>query len=182
VSSATRKAFKHRILLAPQEFLPDRATVRKHASMEWRENSLYNMRRRYYFQVLKSNIKLKQRWWNNYCITRIGAPDIGEFLCPETFYVAQISLPADAIKFRQYWYWCRLRSFQILEWLWQINAKDYNWKLHQFLKGFIVTKRPILSEVQRYDTKASEEIALQILGDWASAIYRSANEEKIRPL
>lgn len=182
MSSATKKAFKHRIQLAPQEFLPKQKAVRKHASIKWKENALYVMRRRYYFQVLKANVKLKQRWWNNYCIIRAGAPEVGEFLCSETFYVAQISLPADAVKFRSYWYWCRLRSFQILEWLWNLEANDYGWRLHQYLKGFIVTKRPILSEVERYDTKASEEIALQVFGDWGAAIYRGANEEKIRAL
>jgi hypothetical protein len=182
VSSATKKAFKHRIQLAPHDFSPRSGKARKHASLDWKEKALYVMRRRYYFQVLKANVKLKQRWWNNYFINRIGAPEVGEFLCSETFYVAQISLPTDAVKFRSYWYWCRLRSFQILEWLWNLDAKDYGWKLHQYLKGFIVTKRPILSEVERYDTKASEEIALQIFGDWSTAIYRNANEEKIRAL
>lgn len=140
------------------------------------------MRRRYYFQVLKANVKLKQRWWNNYCILRIGAPDVGEFLCRDTFYVAQISLPGDAVKFKNYWYWCRLRSFQILEWLWALDTNDYCWNLHQFLKGFIVTKRPILSEVERYDSRTSEEITCQVLGEWAAAIYRNTDEEKIRPL
>ena len=137
------------------------------------------MRRRYYFQVLKSGVKLKQKWWNNYCITRIGAPRSGEFLCQETFYVAQISLPADAVKFHDYWYWCRLRSFQILEWLWTLDARSYGWKLHQFLKVFIVTKRPILSEIERYDAKTSEEIAFQIFGEWGASIYGGANKEKI---
>jgi hypothetical protein len=58
VSSATKKAFKHRIQLAPQEFLPKQKAVRRHASIKWKENALYVMRRRYYFQVLKANVKL----------------------------------------------------------------------------------------------------------------------------
>jgi len=182
VPNPLRKPFKHRILLAPQDFLPKAKPVSKYTSIDWKRRALYIMRRKYYFQVLKSNIKLKQRWWNNYCITRIGAADVGEFFCRETFYVAQISKAEDAVKFRNYWYWCRLRSFEILEWLWGIQEKDYCWGLHLHLKCLIVTRRPVMSELTRYDSKASEEIALQVFGDWRPAIYKGADEKKIRPL
>ena len=160
---ATRSAFKHGILLRPQGHSFQRERVNNYCSLDWKENALYVMRRRFYFQVLKAHVKLKFRWWNYYCITRIGAPSVKEFLCQETFYVAQISKKEDAERFRNYWYWCRKRSFEILEWLWNLRAEDYCWDLHQYLKGFIVTKRPIMSEVERYDEKSSEEICCEIL-------------------
>lgn len=137
---------------------------------------------RFYFQVLKANVKLKQKWWNNYSIQRIGAPSVCEFLCQETFYVAAISRQTDAVKFREYWYWCRRKSFEILKWLWELETEEYSWRLHLHLKGLLVTKRPILSEVERYESKAQSEITLQIFRDWDAAIYRGANEETIRPL
>lgn len=140
------------------------------------------MRRRFYFQVLKADVKLKQRWWNNYCITRIGAPNQNEFLCSETFYVAQISNKADAVKYKRYWYWCRRKSFDVLEWLWKLETKDYCWSLHLYLKGLIVTKRPILSEVERYESKDTREIAIQIFGKWRNTIYGNSNEETIDAL
>lgn len=160
---AMRSAFKHGILLRPRGHSFQREKKRRCASINWKQKALYVMRRRFYFQVLKAHVKLKYRWVNYYCITRIGAPEVKEFLCQETFYVAQISKKEDAAKFREYWYWCRRRSFEILEWLWNLQAEDYCWKLHQYLKGFIVTKRPIMSEVERYDTKSSEEILCEIL-------------------
>lgn len=178
MSNAPKKPFKHGILVAVPDFTPKPKRRRKRSSCLWKERALYAMRRSFYFQVLKANVKLKQKWWNNYCILRIGAPDPGEFLCPESFYVATISKNTDAVKFRSYWYWCRMRSYQILEWLWSIDVDDYCWKLHVHLKGLIVTKRPILSEIERYDSKSSEEIALQIFGKWRTAIYGNTDKKK----
>ncbi|MFZ9658658.1 MAG: hypothetical protein ACO29Z_08270, partial [Crocinitomicaceae bacterium] len=154
VPKATKQSFKHLIAIAPKGFEPRRQAPKRHSSMAWKERAIYAMRRRFYFQVLKSNVKFKQKWWNNYCITRIGAPCPGEFLCPETFYVAEISKIADAHKFRQYWYWCRRKSFEILEWLWNLKTENYCIQLHEYLNAFIVTKRPILSEIRRYDSKS----------------------------
>lgn len=147
--------------------------------MNWKHRALYVMRRRYYFQVLKAHEKLKQRWINNYCITRIGAPDVKEFLCHETYYVAQMSTMQDARKYKNYWYWCRKKSFEILMWLWGLDVESYGWKLHMYLKGFIVTPRPILSEVYRYDDKGESKIARQIFKQWRPIIDRSANEDEI---
>lgn len=182
MSRATEKAFKHQILLAPVGFSPQPRRIRRSSSIAWKTRALYAMRRRFYFQVLKSDVKLKQRWSSHYFISRIGAPDTKEFLCRETFYVAQMSKQEHAVKFRSYWYWCRLRSFQILEWLWELDVNDYCWVLHQYLKGFIVTKRPILAEVERYDERASEEIAIQIFGKWRDSIYRDSDKEQAETL
>jgi hypothetical protein len=182
VPRAIKKAFKHKILLAPEGYLPPLGKIRKRASIVWKERALNAMRRRFYFQVLKSNVKLKQRWWNNYCIKRIGVPDAREFLCRETFYVAEMSNKLDAQKFRNYWYWCRRRSFEILEWLWKLDANDYCWSLHVYLKGLIVTKRPILSEIERYDAKSSEEIALQIFGKWKDTIHGISDKKEAASL
>lgn len=103
-------------------------------------------------------------------------------MCRETFYVGAMSLPSDAVKFRQYWYWCRQKSFDILLWLWELDVNEYSWKLHLHLKALLVTKRPILSEVERYEAKKQDEITLQVFRDWKAAIYRGTDEEKIRPL
>lgn len=177
-----QKPNKHGILLAPIGFSVAPVTKPRYVSIKWKEHTLNKMRMRFYFQVLKANVKLKQKWWNNYSIQRIGAPGRGEFLCHETFYVASISLPSDAVKFREYWYWCRRKSFEILLWLWELEAEEYSWKLHLYLRGLLVTRRPILSEVERYESKKQTEITLQVFRDWNAAIYRGANEEKIRPL
>lgn len=179
---AAQRPNKHGILLAPVGFSVGTATKPRYASIKWKQRAIQTMRMRFYFQVLKANVKLKQKWWNNYSIQRIGAPGIGEFLCHETFYVAAMSLPSDAVKFRQYWYWCRRKSFEILLWLWELETDEYSWKLHLHLKGLLVTKRPILSEVERYESKETTEITLQVFRDWSAAIYRGTNEEKIRPL
>ena len=176
---ATRSAFKHGILLRPQGHSFQREKKRRSASIHWKQRALYVMRRRFYFQVLKAHVKLKYRWGNYYCITRIGAPEVKEFLCQETFYVAQMSKKEDAAKFRNYWYWCRRRSFEILEWLWNLQAEDYCWGLHQYLKGFIVTKRPIMSEVERYDAKSSEEILREILATRRAFNNGESGEEQI---
>ena len=120
--------------------------------------------------------------FRSYSIQRIGAPDKGEFLCSETFYVGAISLPSDAVKFREYWRACRYKSFEILLWLWELETNQYSWKLHLYLKSLLVTKRPILSEVKRYESKQKTEITLQVFRDWKFAIYRGTDEEKIRPL
>jgi len=165
VPRATKRAFKHGIVIASSEVQVDFVRKRRHSSIAWKEQALYVMRRNFYFQVLKSGVKLKQKWWNNYCITRIGVPEAGEFLCHETFYVAEISRIEDSVKFRNYWYWCRKKSLDILKWLWGLPAEEYSWKLHIYLKSLIVTKRPILSELQRYDSKTAEEITLQIFGN-----------------
>lgn len=137
------------------------------------------MRMRFYFQVIKSDVKMKQRWWNNYCILRIGVPGSKEFLCQETFYVAQMSEKSDAEKFRAYWYWCKCKSLEILAWLWSIGESDYSWRLHIYLKGLIVTRRPILSEVKRYEAKTAEEIALQVFRERDAVVYRDTDKEKI---
>ena len=177
-----QKPNKHRILLAPHGFSVANETVPGYLSDEWKDKSLTKMRMRFYFQVLKANVKLKQKWWNNYSIQRIGVPGKGEFLCRDTYYVGSISLPSDAVKFRYYWYSCRRKSFDILLWLWQLERKEYSWSLHLHLKSLLVTKRPILSEVERYESKEQSEITLQVFRDWKTAIYRGADEEKIRPL
>jgi hypothetical protein len=126
---------------------------------------------RFYFQVLKADVKMRQRWINNYCILRVGVPGEKEFLCRETFYVASMSLKSDAARFRSYWYWCKKKSLEILEWLWSIKEEDYSWRLHIYLKGIIVTRRPILSEIKRYEAKTAEEITLQVFREWKSSIY-----------
>lgn len=159
--------------------MPGRRRIRRCASAEWKRRALHVMRRRYYFQVLKAHVKLKQRWQNNYCITRIGAPDVKEFLCPETFYVARMSTMKDAVKFREYWYWCRRRSFEILLWLWELDEEDYCWRLHMYLKGFIVTRRPIMSEVERYESQETNAIRVQVFGEWRTAIYRDSDKAQI---
>lgn len=179
---ARQKPNKHGILLAPPEVFPARSNGSTRRSTVWRERALRSIRMKFYFQVLKANVKLKQKWWNNYSINRIGVPGKGEFLCGETFYVGAISLPSDAKKFREYWYWCRRKSLEILVWLWELDACEYSWGLHLYLKSLIVTKRPILSEVKRYESKQENEITLQIFRDWKIAIYRGTDEEKIRPL
>lgn len=73
---------------------------------------------------------------------------------------------SDAIKFKNYWYWCKRRSIEILKWLWRLPVEEYCWKLHLYLKGLIVTKRPILSEIHRYDAKTENEIVLQVFREW----------------
>ena len=179
---AAQKPNKHGILLAPTGFSVVKNTKRRHASIKWKQRALRTMRMRFYFQVLKANVKLKQKWWNNYSIQRVGVPNLGEFLCRDTFYVAAMSLPSDAVKFREYWYWCRRKSFEILEWLWELDTEEYSWQLHLHLKRLLITRRPILSEVERYESKGQSEITLQVFRDWNAAIYRGTNEEKIRPL
>jgi hypothetical protein len=175
-------AFKHGILLRAEGHSLKQSKIRRSASLTWKQKALHVMRRRFYFQVLKAHVKLKYRWGNYYCITRIGAPGVKEFLCRETFYVAQISKKEDAVKFREYWYWCRRRSFEILEWLWNLRAEDYCWKLHMYLKGFIVTKRPIMSEVDRYESKGSEKILRQILRTRRAFIDTGASEKAFESL
>lgn len=156
-------------------YLPPRSTQKRSSSIDWKRRALSAMRRRFYFQVLKADFKLKQKWWNNYCILRIGAPGKKEFLCQETFYVACMSKESDAKKFREYWYWCKRKSLEILIWLWNLPAENYSWSLHVCLLGLIVTKRPILSEIQRYESKTSQEIAFQIFREWGTFIHRGAN-------
>jgi hypothetical protein len=165
------KPFKHLIKLAPEGFTPKGPTKRQSASVKWKKRAIDSIKMRFYFQVLKADIKLKQRWWNNYCITRIGVPGEREFLCQETFYVATMSRKQDATKFKNYWYWCKRRSLEILIWLFELDDTDYSWKLHIHLRGLIVTRRPMLSEVKRYEAKTSEEIALQVFGKWKHSIY-----------
>ncbi len=171
VPKATKKAFKHRIVIvSPQtEIAPIKA--RQHSSIKWKQKALYSTKRKFYFQVLKADTRLRRNWWNNYYITRIGAPQPGEFLCRETFYVAKMSEQADAIKFKTYWYWCKKRSLEILEWLWALPPEEYCWKLHIYLRGLIVTKPAILSEIQRYDSKTEDEIVLQIFGNRGGAFH-----------
>ena len=178
MTKAVKKSFKHRIAIAPIGFEPNKRTPRRYSSIAWKRRAIYIMRRRFYFQVLKANSKLRQNWWNHYCITRIGAPGPGEFLCHETFYVAEISKITDAKKFRRYWYWCRRRSFEILEWLWNLKTENYCIQLHEYLNGFIVTKRPILSEIRRYDSSGEQEIILQVFGKWKNSIYGSSNKKE----
>lgn len=180
--TTAQKAHKHGIVLVPETYSVIKTTKPKYTSTPWRRRALSGMRMRFYYQVLKANVKLKQKWWNNYCIHRIGVPGVKEFLCHETYYVAAMSNQADAVKFREYWYWCRRKSFEVLQWLWEIDTEDYSWKLHLYLKGLLVTKRPILSEVKRYESRSQGQITLQIFRDWSAAIYRGTNEEKIRPL
>lgn len=163
---ATKKAFKHRIVIVSPGAESHVVRTRKHSSLAWKQRALYVMRRNFYFQVLKATTKLRQNWWNNYCIKRIGVPNPGEFLCRETFYVAEMGRAADAIKFKNYWYWCKRRSIEILKWLWQLPVEEYCWRLHLYLKGLIVTKRPILSEIHRYDAKTENEIVLQVFREW----------------
>lgn len=179
---AAQRPNKHGILLASPDRAVAKVTKPRYMHMPWKRRALSQMRMRFYFQVLKANVKLKQKWWNNYSIQRIGVPGKGEFMCRDTFYVAAMSLPSDAVKFREYWYWCRRKSFEILQWLWNLDEQEYSWKLHLYLKGLLVTKRPILSETQRYESKTQSEVTLQIFRDWDAAIYRGTNEEKIRPL
>jgi hypothetical protein len=139
--------------------------------MAWKERAIRLMRMKFYFQVIKANAKVKQRWWSNYCIKRIGVPTEKEFLCQETFYVASMSTKRDAAKFRSYWYWCKRKSIDILAWLLKLDESDYSWKLHVHLRELIVTRRPILSEIKRYEAKTAEEIALQVFGKWKPSVY-----------
>jgi hypothetical protein len=165
------KPFAHGIQLAPVGFRPSRKVARATKRNEWKYVALNKMRMRFYFQVLKSEVKFKRHWWNNYCISRIGAPGKYEFLCHETFYVATIIEQEEATKYRTFWVKCYRKSLEILEWLWGIEYENYSWDLHQHLKQLIVTPRPILSETERYDKLTQSEIASLIQRKLSYSFY-----------
>lgn len=169
------KPFAHGIVLTPPGFRPARKVTRATKRGGWKEIALDKMRMRFYFQVLKSEVKFKRHWWNNYCILRIGAPGKYEFLCRETFYVATMIQPNEAKKYRAYWISCYRKSLEILEWLWKIDAADYSWDLHQHLKQLIVTPRPILSETDRYAGLAPAEITSEILRKRKFAFHKNSD-------
>lgn len=176
------KPFAHGIQLAPEGFRPARKVTRPTKRGSWKHDALNKMRMRFYFQVLKAEVKFKRHWWNNYCIVRIGAPGKYEFLCYETNYVATIIEQKEATKYRTYWVKCYRKSLEILQWLWQIQHENYSWDLHQHLKQLIVTPRPILSEAQRYDKLTEKEVTSEVFRKWGDIIHRAADEKEIRNL
>jgi hypothetical protein len=173
------KSFAHGIQLAPTGFRPERKVTKATKGNGWKQKALSAMRMRFYFQVLKAEVKFKRHWINNYCIVRIGAPRIYEFLCYETNYVATMIKPEEAAKYRKYWVSCYRKSLEILDWLWRIDAESYSWRLHQHLKQLIVTPRPILSEVERYGGIAENEIASEVFRKWSVIVHRGSNEKEI---
>jgi hypothetical protein len=170
------KPFSHGIVLAPKGVRPEKNVTRNTKRGEWKIRALQKMRMRFYFQVIKSEVKFKRHWWNNYCILRIGVPGKYEFLCRETNYVATIIHAKEAKKYRTYWVNCYRKSLEILKWLWEVDYCDYTWNLHQHLKQLIVTARPILSEIERYDKLTEIEITSEILRKWSVAFYENSDQ------
>lgn len=175
--NARRRPFAHGIQIAPKELVKRRKSKRPSKNCIWQRKALDTMRMKFYFQVCKAEIKIKRKWSNNYCIKRIGAPGTMEFLCRETFYVASMIEQRDAQKFRAYWIQCYRKSLEILNWLWQLNYSSYSWRLHLYLRSLIVTPRPILSEVERYESRTSEEITSEVFRKWGDVIQRTADKE-----
>ena len=173
------KPFAHGIKLAPQGYRPRKKVTRNTKKSDWKYKALNKMRMLFYFQVLKSEVKFKRHWWNNYCIVRIGAPGSCEFLCHETFYVAKIIEQKEAAKYRTFWVKCYMKSLEILNWLWQIQYENYSWSLHQHLKQLIVTPRPILSETERYGRFTEKEIASEVFRKWSNIIHGRTNKKTI---
>lgn len=173
------KPFRHRIVVVPTDRLPARKVTKNTKHGEWKSRALKKMRMLFYFQILKAEIKFKRHWWNNYCISRVGAPGRYEFLCRETFYVASIIDKNEAEKYRGYWIACYRKSIEILNWLWSLQDFAYTWKLHQHLKQLIVIPRPILSEVERYEFRAESEVASEVQRKWSDIIHNSADKTQI---
>ncbi|NCX55732.1 MAG: hypothetical protein EBW87_00825 [Burkholderiaceae bacterium] len=177
--SKRRQAFAHGIQVVPRESVKRRKNKRPSRNCVWQHKALNTMRMRFYFQVLKAEIKIKRKWSNNYCIKRIGVPGRAEFLCRETFYVASMIEQREAEKFRAYWIQCYRKSLEILNWLWRLDHSSYSWRLHLYLRSLIVTSRPILSEVERYESRTREEITSEIFGKWGDIVQRAANKETL---